>query len=59
MNLNDQELEINTVRNYRIYELPQKDFFFYELFEFQISRILFKPINRAEVIVKAASRKPK
>lgn len=30
MNLNDQELEIYTVRNYRIYGKPQKDFF-YEL----------------------------
>jgi len=26
---------------------------------FQISRILLRPINRAEVIVKAASKKPK
>ncbi|KAJ6831215.1 cytochrome b6/f subunit VI [Iris pallida] len=26
---------------------------------FQISRILFKPINRAGVIVEAANRKPK
>jgi len=33
MNLNDQEFEIDTVRNYRIYGIPQKDFFFfYELF---------------------------
>lgn len=31
----------------------------YSFNEFQISPILFRPINRAEVIVKAASRKPK
>ena len=65
MNLNDQALEIGTVRCYRIYELPQNNFFFIILIfsqlisKFQISRILFRPINRAEVIVRAASRKPK
>ena len=31
MNLNDQELKMDTARNYRIYELPQKNLF-YELF---------------------------
>lgn len=33
MNLNDQQLEIDTIRNYRIHVMPQKDFlFFNELF---------------------------
>jgi hypothetical protein len=39
-----------------------KGFPFYELYsanKFQISRILVRPINKTEVIVKAASRKPK
>lgn len=34
MNLNDQEFEIDTVRNYRIYGIPQKDFFFFMNYSF-------------------------
>lgn len=61
MNLNDQELAIDTVSNYKYTEVRGKiSFYEYELCnEFQISRILLRPINRAEVIVKAVSRKPK
>lgn len=62
MNLNDQELAIDMVSNSRIYGIPHKDFFLWIVHfknEFQISRILLRPINRAEVIVKAASKKPK
>lgn len=65
MNLNDQELAIDTVSHYRIRRIPHKDFFLWIVdfihfkYEFQISRILLRPIKRAEVIVKAASKKPK
>lgn len=59
MNLNDQELAIDTVSNYKYTEV-RGNISSYELCnEFQIRRILLRPINRAEVIVKAVSRKPK
>ena len=65
LNHNEQELTIGNVSKYRIHVIPQKDFFLWIVdfihfkYEFQISRILLRPINRAEVIVKAANRKPK
>lgn len=59
MNLNDQELAIDTVSNYKYTEVRGKISFYELCNEFQISRILLRPINRAEVIVKAVSRKPK
>ena len=59
MNLNDQELAIDTVSNYKYTEVRGKISFYELCNEFQISRILLRPINRAEAIVKAASRKPK
>lgn len=45
----------------RIPGIQKKNSYFrtYSFNSFQIRRILFKPINRAGVIVKAASRKPK
>lgn len=59
MNLNDQELAIDAVSNYKYTEVCAKISFYELCNEFQISRILLRPINRAEVIVKAVSRKPK
>lgn len=59
MNLNDQELAMDTVSNYKYIEVRGKISFYELCNEFQISRILLRPINRAEVIVKAVSRKPK
>jgi hypothetical protein len=61
MNLNDQELAIDAGKNYRIPGIPQKDFFLWIVHfkdEFQISRILLRPINRAGLLVEAACIKP-
>jgi hypothetical protein len=56
-------LKIDTARNWRIDGIRQKNLFFFlgivHFNEFQISRILLSPMKRTEVIVKAASRKPK
>lgn len=54
-------MEIDAVRNYRIDEYHKRISFYklYSVNKFQISRILVRPINKTEVIVKAASRKPK
>ena len=68
MNLNNRNLKIVAIKSYNELKKYMKSyrkvsFYDYELliqfFFFQISRILLRPINRAEVIVKAASRKPK
>lgn len=61
-NLNDHEFAIHLVSNYRIHGITHKDFLLwikFNKYEFQISRTLLRPINRAEVIVKAVSKKPK
>lgn len=54
--MNPQELEMDTIRNSRISRISKN--FQLSIFN-QISRILLRPINRAEVTVKAASKKPK
>lgn len=55
MNLNDPKFTMNMKNTLN----PEKYGTFCFFNEFQISPILFKPMNRAEVIVEAASRKPK
>lgn len=58
MNPNDQE--IGNGHNKELWNIQNiKKFSIHFFISNQISRILLRPINRAEVIVKAASRKPK
>lgn len=59
MNLNEQELPINPVGNVTIEYTESRKKISFLNWSFQISRILLRPINKAEVIVKATSKKPK
>ena len=56
-----KKLRISVEKSPRIPGIQKRDFSFlpYSFNSFQIRRILFKPINRARVRVKAANRKPK